>query len=136
MAALSTVGRYLYALPFLVFGSFHFMNASAMAGMVPIPGGVVWVYLTGVAHIAAALAIMSGKMAVLATQLLGLMLLIFAVSIHLMGVINAPDQAAMQASMSSFLKDTALAGAAWFMSGHLAPAESDVQPTPPPAPGA
>lgn len=127
MTLLPTVGRYLYALPFLVFGAFHFMNASAMAGMVPIPGGVFWVYLTGLALIAASLAIMSGKMAVLATRLLGLMLLIFAVSIHLMGVINAPDAAAMQSSMSSFLKDTALAGAAWFMSGHVAPTE----PAPP-----
>lgn len=124
MTALPTLGRFLYALPFLVFGSFHFMRGSAMAGMVPIPGGVFWVYLTGIALVAASLAIMSGKKAVLAAQLLGLMLLIFAVGIHLMGVLNAPDAAAQQASMSNLLKDTALAGAAWFMSGHLAPAEA------------
>ena len=116
---LPTVGRFLYAIPMAVFGLFHLMNGSAMAGMVPIPGGAVWVYLTGVALLAAAVAIVSGKQARLALQLLGLMLLIFAVSIHLMGVVNAPDAAAGQASMTNLLKDTALAGAAWFMSGHV-----------------
>ena len=119
MPLLPTVGRYLYAIPLAVFGLFHFMRGSAMAGMVPVPGGVFWVYLTGLALLAAALAIVTGKQARLATQLLGLMLLIFAVSIHLMGVINAPDAAAQQASMSNLLKDTALAGSAWFMSGHV-----------------
>lgn len=119
MTPLPTVGRYLYAIPMAVFGLFHFLRGSAMAAMVPVPGGVLWVYLTGLALLAAALAIVTGKQARLATQLLGLMLLIFAVSIHLMGVINAPDAAAQQASMSNMLKDTALAGSAWFMSGHV-----------------
>ncbi len=84
----------------------------AMAGMVPIPGGVIWVYLTGVALLAAATSIIVGKHAVLATQLLGLMLLIFAVSVHLMAVLGGD-----QAAMSMVLKDTALAGGAFILSG-------------------
>ena len=40
----TTVARYVFAIPFGIFGLFHFMNASQMAGMVPLPGGVVWVY--------------------------------------------------------------------------------------------
>ncbi len=127
MNTLPTVGRFMYALPLLAFGAMHFMNAGALAGMVPIPGGVLWVYVTGLALIAAAIAIMARKKAVLAAQLLGLMLLSFAIGVHLMGVMNAPDQAAMQSSISSMLKDLALAGAAWFMSGHLA--ESPATPT-------
>lgn len=127
MQALGTVGRYLYAIPFAIFGLFHFMNASAMAGMVPIPGGVFWIYLTGVALLAASLAFMTGKMASLAGALLGLMLLIFALSIHLPAVINAPDQAAMQTSMTNMLKDTALAGAAWVLAGVFASAESSAE---------
>ena len=120
MAALGTIGRYVFAIPFLVFGAFHFMNASAMAGMVPIPGGVVWVYLTGAAMIAASVAIMSGKMASLASALLGLMLLIFVLSIHLPGVLGAADQAAMQQSMTNLLKDTVMAGGAWVLAGRFA----------------
>ena len=117
MNALPTVGRWLFALPMAVFGLFHFMNGPAMAGMVPIPGGVFWVYLTGVALVGAAAAILINKQAVLATRLLGLMLLIFALSMHLMGVINAADDMAMQMAMTMFLKDTSLAGGAWILSG-------------------
>jgi uncharacterized membrane protein YphA (DoxX/SURF4 family) len=102
------LGRILYALPFAVFGLFHFMNASAMAGMVPLPGGVFWVYLTGVALIAASISMLIGKYARLAALLLGVMLLIFALSIHLPNLLGGDQQA-----MSSLLKDVALAGAAW-----------------------
>lgn len=45
----SKISRYLYAIPFILFGVFHFLGAGDMAGMVPIPGGVFWVYLTGLA---------------------------------------------------------------------------------------
>ena len=115
--SLRTLGHYLYALPFAVFGLFHFMNASSMAGMVPLPGGVFWVYLTGVALIAAAVSFLIGKKVKLAGTLLGIMLIIFVLSIHLPGVIGADSPQAMQMSMSSLLKDLALAGAAFFIAG-------------------
>ncbi|MFQ5538076.1 MAG: DoxX family protein [Gemmatimonadota bacterium] len=125
MNVLAKVGRVLFALPMLVFSFFHFTNAGAMAAFVPIPGGTFWVYLTGLALLAAAIAILTGKQAVLATRLLGLMILIFALSIHLPGVLKAPDPAAMQLSMTNFLKDTALAGAAWVLSGVVQQQEAE-----------
>ncbi|MEX0723348.1 MAG: hypothetical protein WD357_10840 [Gracilimonas sp.] len=109
------IGRFVYAIPFAIFGIFHFMNASAMAGMVPIPGGAFWVYLTGIALIGASVALMIQKEVKLVALLLGIMLLIFALSIHLPSVISGGE--GMQASMSSMLKDLALAGAAFFVSG-------------------
>ncbi len=115
MDALPKVGRYLFAIPMGVFGLLHFMNGEMMAGMVPIPGGIVWVYLIGVALIAAAVSILIGKHAVLATRLLGLMLLIFVFSIHLVAVIGGDMN-----SMAMILKDTALAGGAFILSGVLA----------------
>jgi putative oxidoreductase len=115
MNALLNLGKYFFALPFAVFGTFHFMNANAMAGMVPLPGGAIWIYLTGAGLIAAAVSIIIGKMDKLATFLLGVMLLIFVVTLHLKGA-AAGDQAAT----SSLLKDLALAGAAWMYAGHLA----------------
>ncbi|MCB0617406.1 MAG: DoxX family membrane protein [Saprospiraceae bacterium] len=118
MNAVFGLGRYLYAVPFIVFGLFHFMSAKDMAGMVPIPGGEIWVYLTGLAHIAAAVSIIIGKMDKLGTALLGLMLLIFALSIHLPGVINSGGED--PGAMSNFLKDTMLAGAAWMYAGSMA----------------
>jgi putative oxidoreductase len=106
------VGRILYGLPLLVFGLLHFMSAQMMAGMVPafVPGGVLWVYITGVALILAAIAIIANRFAALATFLLGIMLLSFAFTIHLPMLMGGDMKA-----MSNLLKDTALAGAAFFV---------------------
>ena len=110
------VGRILYALPFAIFGLFHFMNAGQMAGMVPIPGGVFWVYLTGLALLAASISMLLEKKTKLACVLLGVMLVIFALSIHLPAVIESGGEDA--ASMTNLLKDLALAGGAWVLGGN------------------
>jgi len=107
------IGRYVFAVPFGIFGLLHFMNASAMSGMVPIPGGVFWVYLTGIALLAASVSIIIEKYARLACILLGVMLIIFVLSIHLPGVIGGE----MQPNMSNLLKDLAMAGGAWILAG-------------------
>ena len=122
------LGRVIYALPFAVFGIFHFINTSALAGAVPLPGGVFWVYLTGIALIAAAVSILIGKYARLACLLLGVMLLIFVLSIHLPSILGAESMQAAQPSISNLLKDTALAGAAWAIADTF-PAESEVPGT-------
>lgn len=109
---MNMVGRTLYGLPLLVFGLLHFMAAPMMAGMVPtfVPGGIVWVYITGVALILAALAIIANRLAPLASLLLGIMLLSFALTIHLPMLLGGDQNA-----MPNLLKDTALAGAAFFV---------------------
>lgn len=114
MQQLTSLGKYIFAIPFLVFGLFHFMNASAMAGMVPLPGGVFWIYLTGIGLLAASVSILIGRMDQLAALLLGVMMLIFALSIHLPNVINSGGEDA--ASMGNLLKDLSLGGAAWVYS--------------------
>ena len=113
MKILHSLGKYMYLIPLAIFGLFHFMNAEAMSGMVPsfLPAKVVWVYLTGLALIAAVAAVILGKKAKLALQLLGLMLLLFAILLWLPGAIGGD-----QTATSMFLKDTALAGAAWYFS--------------------
>ena len=114
----TTVARYVYAIPFGIFGLMHFMNGTAMAGMVPIPGGVIWIYLIGVALLAACLSIIIEKYTRLACLLLALLLIIFVLSLHLPGVIGAADDMAMAASMSGLLKDTALAGGALLLANN------------------
>lgn len=121
MSFLTTkIGRWLFALPFIVFGIFHFMNATAMAGMVPgfIPGGVFWIYLTGIAFIAASICFIIEKKVHLAAQLLAILLLIFVLTIHLPAVIGGD-----QSAMTQLLKDTAMAGGALLLAGHY-PEES------------
>lgn len=116
MNAITAVGKYLFAIPFIVFGFFHFMGAKDMADMVPLPGGVIWIYLTGAALLAAGVSIIIGKMDQLSTALLGIMLIIFALSMHLPAVINSGGED--PAAMGNLLKDLSLAGAAWIYSKH------------------
>ncbi len=112
-----TVGRFLFGIPMLLFGVFHFMDGSGMVQVVPawIPGGLFWVYLTGIALIAAGISILFRMMDYLAAVLLGVLLLIFALTIHLPAVAGGND-----AQMPNLLKDLALAGAAWFYAGYAA----------------
>ncbi len=90
-------------------------GANAMAGMVPIPGGAIWVYLTGAALLAAEVAFVINKKVRLACGLLGIMLLIFILSIHLPGVLAGGDGGQM--SLMSLLKDLGLAGGAFVLAG-------------------
>jgi uncharacterized membrane protein YphA (DoxX/SURF4 family) len=114
MNNLDKIGKILFALPFGIFGIFHFMGADNMAGMIPswLPGGVLWVYITGLALLAACISMLTGKMTRLATLLLGVMMLVFVLTIHLPGVMSGDQMA-----MPGVLKDLALAGAAFFVSG-------------------
>ena len=117
MKTLTTVvARVLYAVPMLLFGIMHFMNANAMTGMVPgfMPAKVFWVYLTGLALVGAGISILTGYKAKLASLLLAVMLGVFVLTIHLPGVMN-PDT--WQSSMPNLLKDLALAGGALIISG-------------------
>lgn len=103
----TVVARLLYAVPMAIFGLFHFMSAKDMVGMVPsfVPGGILWVYLTGIALLAAAVSIVMGKMADMACKLLAILLGIFILTIHLPAMMAGDAMA-----MMSLLKDMALAG--------------------------
>ncbi len=107
---LMMVGRVIYALPFLAFGFGHLTNAANMGGMVPafIPGGVFWIYFTGVAMVLAALAIITGIQGRTACFGLALMLTVFIVTIHLPGMGNP---ATKMMSMMGLFKDLGLLGA-------------------------
>ena len=101
------VAEMLYALIMGIFGVLHFMNVDMMSGMVPdyMPAdGKIWIYVTGTAFIAAALAILINKFKTMACYLLAAMLLIFVFTIQL--------QPAMDGNPGQLLKDTALAMAA------------------------
>ncbi|MFN3849471.1 MAG: DoxX family protein [Spirosomataceae bacterium] len=108
-------GRFLLAIPMAIFGLLHFMAADKMGGMVPIPGGAIWVYITGLALIAAAVSIIMQKKARLAATLLAVMLLIFVALIHAPAVAAGGDGGQM--AMASLLKDIAIAGGALVYAG-------------------
>lgn len=107
--SLTGLGKWLFVVPFVVFGFMHFAGADEMAGMVPtyFVGGVIWVYLTGLAQLAFAASVVLGKYDKLAAILCALMLIIFVLTLHLPGVLGGN-----QMSMASLLKDIGLAGGA------------------------
>ncbi len=110
----TTVARVLFALPFGIFGFFHFANGSAMAGYVPsfIPGGVLWVYLTGLALVLACISIIIQKYMKWSCMMLAVMLALFILLIHLPGAM-----AGNEASVPAFLKDLGLTGGALTYAG-------------------
>lgn len=116
-----TLGRIVYAVPFAVFGLFHFMNAAQMTGMVPgyVPFKLFFVYFTGVALIAAFVFIaFKIKYANFVALGLALELLSFILMIHLPNMMSSNPQL-MQMGMMSLLKDASLFGAALFFAGNL-----------------
>ena len=104
------VSRIAYGLCLIVFAFFHFSKAPVMAGGVPsfIPGRIIWVYITGIALVLAGIAFIINKKVKLAAYLLGLMLIIFVLTIHLPKAIEKGDT-------SILLKDIALAASAFFI---------------------
>lgn len=107
------LGKWLFAIPFLIFGFFHFMGADAMAEMAP--GGAPMVYFTGLCLVAAAVSIFIGKYDKLAATLLAVMLLLFILIVHAPAVAGG-DQMAMM----SLLKDMGLIGGALMYAGAYA----------------
>ena len=109
---MKNLGKYMYIIPIGIFGLMHFANAGQLSQMMPawMPLKTVLVYITGIALIAAPIALIINKKAKLAMTLLGIELLSFMVFIHLMQVIGGDQMA-----MGQVFKDTALAGAAFYI---------------------
>lgn len=82
--SLHKLGRYFFAVAILAFGVQHFVYARFGAGLGPpwFPGRPLWAYLTGVALLAAGVAILVGKKARVAAALLGTMLFLFFLLLH------------------------------------------------------
>ena len=111
MNGILNLGKYLFAVPFLIFGIFHFMNADVMAGMAP--GGKIMVYFTGLGHVLAAVSILIGKYDKLATALLGIMLLLFIIP-------HAQNMSNDESEMMNILKNLVMAGGAWIYAAYAA----------------
>jgi uncharacterized membrane protein len=109
-------GRLFYAIPMAVFGTEHFCFPEEIGGMVPswIPVHPFWVYLVGVALIAAALSITVKRQAWLAATLLGIMLCLFVVLISAPAVVANPRD---RFTWAVTLRDLAFSGGAFAFAG-------------------
>lgn len=115
MKTLSSLGRFIFAIPFIVFGILNFIDAAGMSVMIGTwPTPEAWVYFSGLALILAGVSIIINVKARLATLLLALLLLIFIVAIHIPATLGGD-----QKSVSILLRDISLLGAALTYSGIL-----------------
>ncbi len=121
MKNLSNIGRFMFAIPFLAMGLMHLFNGSQMTTMVPsfIPGGLFWVYLVGLCQLAFVVSLITKKMLGLSAMLIGIMLILFVLTIHIPGMSN-PDQMMKMMAMVGMLKDLGLAGGAFMLSAMYA----------------
>lgn len=117
MNAVLGLGKYLFAVPFAIFGVFHFMSLDEMASIAP--GGSISVIISGIGLIAAAVSILIGKLDKLAAVLLAVMMLLFVVLMHAKGAM-----AGDRLDTINFLKDIMLAGASLMYAGSMAKDDS------------
>lgn len=97
----------------LMFGAAHFLYLGFTASMVPswLPGGqTFWAALTGIAHLAAGSALLTGVQVRLATTLLTVMFAIFGALVHLPLLIADPHS---HLNWVMNAVNLALTGAAW-----------------------
>ena len=107
------IARIAYALALIGFGLHHFLTtgaAEAVPAWLPFRPG--WVDLTGVAHMAAGVAILVRIVPRLAAILEAIMISAFVLLVHVPGVIAAPED---RLQWTMLLDASALCGAAWIV---------------------
>jgi uncharacterized membrane protein len=97
----------------LVFGAAHLKYLQFTASMVPAwlpPSQIFWAFVTGLAHLAAALALLSGIKTSLGATLLAIMMAVFALLVNVPRVIASPGEHLEWIMLGVSLS---LSGAAW-----------------------
>jgi uncharacterized membrane protein len=109
-------GRLFLAIPMAVFGTEHLTDTAGIATIVPqwMPAHTFWVYLVGIALIAAALSITTKIQARLAAMLLGAMFCCFVLLIHIPNIVAQPGNRFFWAVG---LRDIAFGGGAFAFAG-------------------
>ena len=118
-SSISRTGVILYALVIGFFGVNHFLPRTGFQNTIPsfLPYGIFWLYLTGIALIAAALSFLLGWKPKLAGLLLAIFLIIIVLTVHLPAYINGTADAALSVPLINLVKDTGLAAGALMIAG-------------------
>jgi uncharacterized membrane protein len=119
-ARLIRLGQLAFGVCAVLFGGAHFFYMNMTAPLVPKwlpPSQLFWGYATGVAHIAAGLAILTGVRARLAAMLLTVMYAAFTPLVHLPMLLADPSNHGVWVENATNL---VLTGAAWVVADSLA----------------
>ncbi len=117
---LSRIAIGLLGVVLIVFGIFHFMSPDDLVNYVPnwVPGGRIWVSITGIAFIAAGLSFLTNKLVKYSGYALAILLFVFVVTIHLPNALNSGNAELRNASFVSLLKDIALSAFALYIASN------------------
>jgi uncharacterized membrane protein YphA (DoxX/SURF4 family) len=119
-ARLTRIGRIAFGICAILFGGAHFFYMNLTVPLIPKwlpPGQVFWAYATGVAHIAAGVAILTGVQARLAAVLLTIMYASFTPLVHVPMLLADP---ANHFEWTENALNIALTGVAWVVADSLA----------------
>ena len=116
MDRLLIIGKWLYAVSFVVFGIQHIIYAAFVATLVPgwIPWHMFWVYFVAFAFMAAGISILINKYVWAAGVMAGSMLAIFILLIHVPNLLTHPDN---PQSWTRALQDVSIMGTALMLTG-------------------
>jgi len=120
VARLTRAGQMVFGVCALIFGGAHFVYMNLTVPLVPKwlpPSQEFWAYATGIAHIAAGVAILSGVQARLAAILLTIMFASFTPLVHLPTILTDPH---LFFNWTENALNLALTGAAWVVADSLA----------------
>ena len=116
----SRIAVIILGIVLIAFGLYHFSSPDSLVNFVPefLPGGNIWIYITGTAFILAGVAFILHKQVRLAGYLLALLLVIFVLTIHLPNYLNSGGAEMRQAAFVNLLKDTAIAAFALYLASN------------------
>lgn len=124
------LARYLFFLPFIVFGLIHFLDPKLVMPQIPdiFPYKIIWIYVTGALMLGAAIAVLLDRYARKALLLLAGLMFVFAV-VHFYqmvfpqpvlgadGVLLASKTYFKQVQIFFFYKQWIIVGACLYMAG-------------------
>jgi uncharacterized membrane protein YphA (DoxX/SURF4 family) len=116
---LCRLGQRAFGVCLIVFGLAHFFYLKFTAGMVPAwlpPAQTFWAAVTGIAHLLAGVAVLSGVRARLAAMLLTVMFAIFGLLVHAPLLFQDPHS---HLNWVMNAQNLALTGAAWVLADSL-----------------
>jgi len=113
----------VFALSLPVFGLCHFVYLEFTAGMIPswMPWRTFWAFATGVAHVAAGVALLTNIQARLVATLLGIMFGLSTVLVHVPRIAMNPDD---RMAWTLLFTSTVLTGAVWIIAGFVRASET------------
>ncbi|HEX2968027.1 MAG TPA: DoxX family protein [Bacteroidales bacterium] len=116
MKNITTIGRILFAIPFVLFGINHFLMTDYYVGLLTsfVPQGAYTIIIVGLLLIGAGISIISKKYVRISTIMLACLLFVFIITIHIPHLIHDADKTT---TIIALLKDISLMGGSLMISG-------------------